>query len=78
VSVNGLASGANTVGYSKMREVTPLFDPRHERWTDHFVFKGTHIQGLSATGRATVQVLAMNDARRIELRQELLTLGESL
>jgi hypothetical protein len=31
---------------------------------------------LSASGRATVQVLAMNDARRLALRQELLPHGE--
>jgi hypothetical protein len=31
---------------------------------------------LTASGRATVYVLGMNDARRLELRQELLAHGE--
>jgi hypothetical protein len=53
-----------------------LFHPRHDRWAEHFKFKGIRIEGTSPTGRATVQVLAMNDARRLELRQELLLNGE--
>ena len=52
-----------------------LFHPRRDRWTDHFVFQGAHIQGLTPSGRATVEVLAMNDARRLELRRELPELG---
>jgi hypothetical protein len=34
------------------------------------------MEGLTATGRATVLVLAMNDARRVELRAEILARGE--
>jgi hypothetical protein len=33
------------------------------------------IEGTSPAGRATVQVLAMNDARRLDLRKELLVRG---
>jgi ribosomal protein L32E len=29
------------------------------------------IQGITPSGRATVMVLAMNDARRLELRSQL-------
>jgi hypothetical protein len=49
-----------------------LFNPRHERWNEHFAFHGTHIMGITPTGRATVHVLAMNDPRRLELRSEIL------
>jgi hypothetical protein len=49
-----------------------LFNPRRERWAEHFLFRGVRIMGITPTGRATVQVLAMNDARRLELRSELL------
>jgi hypothetical protein len=41
----------------------------------HGTFRDAHIEGLSACGRATIQVLAMNDARRLELRLELLAIG---
>lgn len=57
-------------------EVAPLFHPRCDRWADHFSFRGAYIEGFSASGRATVLVLGMNDTRRLELRQELLAVGE--
>ena len=56
-------------------ELAPLFHPRRHRWEEHFAFQNTRIEGLTSTGRATVQLLAMNDARRLELRSELLARG---
>src|ERR1035438_4604935 len=56
--------------------VVSLFHPRRDRWPDHFVFEGVRISGISAAGRATVQVLNMNDARRLELRTEVLRHAE--
>ena len=50
--------------------------PRRDRWADHFAFEGVRIEGITAVGRATVQVLGMNDARRLELRQEFLKQDE--
>ena len=42
-----------------------LFDPRHDRWTDHFGFIHQYlfIVGISAIGNATIEALRMNDAR---------------
>ena len=72
-----LHKGPNLTGVDPVTgEVVPLFHPRRDRWVDHFAFRDAHIEGLSASGRATIQVLAMNDARRLELRRELLALGE--
>lgn len=53
-----------------------LFHPRRNRWEDHFEFRGPYIIGLTPTGRATVDVLAMNDGRRVARRAELLARGE--
>jgi hypothetical protein len=53
-----------------------LFHPRRDQWSEHFAFRGAYLGGLTPTGRATIEVLALNDARRLELRQELLGLGE--
>ena len=40
----------------------PLFNPRRDRWRDHFTWTadGTVVRGLTATGRATVDALVMN------------------
>jgi hypothetical protein len=53
-----------------------LFDPRHQEWPDHFLFRGPVIVGLTAIGRATVEVLNMNERRRVQLRAELQVRGE--
>jgi len=55
---------------------SPLFHPRRDRWTDHFTWEGTTIAGRTAIGRATVQLLAMNDWERVEVRENLRALGE--
>jgi hypothetical protein len=52
-------------------EIVPLFDPRRNRWSDHFRLLSPVIEGLSPVGRTTIKLLSMNDARRIE-RRELL------
>jgi hypothetical protein len=54
----------------------PLFHPRRDPWRDHFAWEGTLLVGRTAIGRATVQLLAMNDWQRVEVRQNLQALGE--
>jgi hypothetical protein len=38
----------------------PLFHPRKNRWNHHFRWEGCHLQGITATGRATIAALALN------------------
>ena len=68
-----LHKGPNLAGIDPHSgEIASLFHPRRDRWSDHFAFEGARITGISAVGRATVDVLNMNDARRLELRVEIL------
>jgi len=68
-----LHKGPNLTGIDPLtQQVVSLFHPRRDRWSDHFVFKGALVGGITVIGRATVQVLAMNDARRLEVRKEIL------
>jgi hypothetical protein len=53
-----------------------LFHPRRELWGEHFELRGTLIIGRTATGRTTVDVLVMNEERRVQLRAELLARAE--
>lgn len=49
--------GPNLAGIDPVTgTAAPLFHPRRDRWADHFAFNGAYIQGLSDTGRATIQV----------------------
>ena len=72
-----LRKGPNLTGVDPVSgELVPLFHPRRDRWAEHFLFRGVRIEGITPAGRATVHVLAMNDARRLELRAEVLAHGE--
>ncbi len=57
--------------------VTLLFDPRRHIWTQHFRWDdaGLRIIGLTATGRATVNRLRMNNAVILEARRNWVRLG---
>jgi 5-methylcytosine-specific restriction endonuclease McrA len=69
-----LCKGPNLTGFDRESgRIVPLFHPRRDHWTRHFAWRGPRVEGLTAIGRATVLVLGMNDARRMELRAELLT-----
>jgi hypothetical protein len=60
------------------RKEAPLFNPRRHRWPDHFAWSddGTHILGLTPTGRATVDALQMNREALVNLRRVLVEAGE--
>ena len=71
-----LRKGPNLTGIDPATSaVEPLFHPRRDEWTSHFRLRGVLIEGITPVGRASVHVLAVNDARRLELRTELLKHG---
>lgn len=53
------------------RLLVALFNPRKERWSDHFEWAvgGTTVQGRTAKGRATIDALAMNHPDMIACRR---------
>lgn len=51
------------------QEVAP-FNPRTDRWADHFRWDGERVVPRTAVGRATVQSLAMNRPAILLIRQE--------
>ena len=64
-----LHKGPNLTGIDPLTsEVTPLFHPRQQRWTDHFLWEGLHIVGKSNVSRTTIRVLCMNSDEQLELR----------
>ena len=67
-----LHKGSNLTGIDPdSGQITPLFNPRKEVWSRHFVLRSPLVSGLTPVGRATVRVLAMNAPDRIQLRAEL-------
>jgi hypothetical protein len=56
-------------------QLVRLFHPRLQIWRDHFRFEGTHIKGLTAEGRATVEFLQLNSPERLLERAALISVG---
>ena len=59
-------------------EIVNMFNPRMDDWADHFVLRGGKIVGQSPTGRATANLLDMNDSRRVDLREQWMEEGGQL
>jgi hypothetical protein len=51
--------------------VIPLYNPRNQVWDEHFVWNGVILIGRTPTGRATVDVLAINEPSNLRLRVQL-------
>lgn len=49
------------------QEITTLFHPRKQRWSDEFAWEGRRMTGITATGRATIQALDLNHPRRLRV-----------
>ena len=68
-------SDLSSVDWDGDGAIVPLYNPRQERWSDHFRLDGTLIHPLTATGRVTAYLLQLNASERIEERELLLQLG---
>jgi hypothetical protein len=55
--------------------LVPLFNPRRDRWEDHFAWRGPRVRALTPVGRVTIRVLAMNHPLVIRMRGELIAEG---
>jgi hypothetical protein len=70
--------GSQTTGNDPLEGiVVPLFHPREQRWTDHFRWNHnqSEILGLTATGRATILALNMNNPQIVAARLRWAAVG---
>lgn len=56
-------------------EVTLFFNPRRQKWTEHFILAKSIIEGTTVTGQATARLLKFNISIRILERQTLINEG---
>lgn len=63
--------GSDVASYDpKTGKLTPLFNPRKEKWSAHFqVAESGVIEPLTQVGRVTVKLLQMNRAERVKERK---------
>jgi hypothetical protein len=57
-------------------ELVALFNPRTQRWSDHFRLDGGKIVPLTPIGRVTEKLLRLNLPSRVEVRARLATLPQ--
>lgn len=71
-----LRKGTNLAGLDpETGQVALVFNPREQRWADHFAWSGAKIVGLTPIGRVTVAILDLNRAPRVLARQALIAEG---
>ena len=51
------------------RQARPTFNPRQKKWARHFRWDGAYLVGITAIGRATIVVLAINDPDYVDFRR---------
>jgi hypothetical protein len=58
-------------------QLTSLFNPRQQSWQEHFQWSNdaSHVEGLTAIGRATVITLRMNNAVIVATRKRWFSIG---
>ena len=56
--------------------VERLFHPREDHWDAHFEWQEAYLVGKSAKGRATVDVLAINQPDSLKIREALIARGD--
>jgi len=70
------AKGSNVAGFDpETDELVALFNPRLDTWTDHFEWNGALLAGKTPIGRATIDVLNINDLICVEQREILVNAG---
>lgn len=68
--------GPNIAGLDpKTGKLTPLFNPRRQKWARHFRWAGPFLIGRTPVGRVTIAVLNINDPFRVALREGLIAEG---
>lgn len=56
--------------------ITALFNPRTQRWNEHFRLDDTSISPLTPEARVTIQLLQLNRSDRLEERKILIGKGQ--
>lgn len=61
--------------FGESSSVSLLYNPRTQRWSDHFRHNGAIIEPLTSEGRVTVKILQMNRIEAIAEREIFIKLG---
>jgi hypothetical protein len=63
--------GSNIASVSSSGDLIRLFNPRQNRWNNHFRLNGAVIEPIDSIGAVTARVLRLNTAERVVRRSIL-------
>ena len=69
------AKGSDVGSLTSGGEFTRFFNPRNDRWAEHFRLEGATIKPLTPIGEVTAHIFAFNDSARLHEREELMRFG---
>ena len=69
------AKGSDIGSITAAGEFIRFFNPRTDRWSDHFRLDAATIQPLTPIGEVTVRIFALNDSARLHEREEMIRFG---
>ena len=69
------AKGSDVGSISRAGEFIRFFNPRTDRWAEHFRLDGPMIQPLTPIGEVTTRILGFNDTERLHEREEMIRFG---
>jgi hypothetical protein len=70
------AKGSDVGSIATLGEFTRFFNPRTDRWSEHFRLEGATIQALTPIGEVTARIFGFNESTRIHEREEMIRFGK--
>jgi hypothetical protein len=70
------AKGSDVGSVSTTGEFTRFFNPRTDRWAEHFRLEQAAIHPLTTVGEVTARILGFNDSARLHEREEMIRFGK--
>lgn len=70
------SKGSDIGSISTTGEFTRFFNPRTDRWKEHFLLEQAVIRALTTVGEVTAHILEFNNSARIHEREEMIRFGK--
>lgn len=70
------AKGSDVGSVSTSGEFTRFFNPRTDRWAEHFSLEQAAIRPVTPVGEVTARILGFNDSARLHEREEMIRFGK--